>query len=145
MNMNNLYTTLKLDLAGYLLAKDEVAKNILRVVLGELDMINSKRDVTHDDCIKTIRKCVEANNEVIKIKPCHSEKLLQENEILTAYLPNELNVEQIYNYIKDIELGNNIGKAVGVAVKFIREKGLHANGKDVRMAVEQRLEENIDS
>lgn len=143
--MNNLYTTLKLDLAGYLLAKDEVAKNILRVVLGELDMINSKRDVTHDDCIKTIRKCVEANNEVIKIKPCHSEKLLQENEILTAYLPNELNVEQIYNYIKDIELGNNIGKAVGVAVKFIREKGLHANGKDVRMAVEQRLGENLCS
>ena len=139
--MNDLYPALKLDLAAAILAKHENTKDILRVVLGELDTIHAKRDVTHDDCLKVIRKCIEANNEVMKIRP--SEKLLAENEILSAYLPNELSVNEIFNHIKDIELGNNMGKAIGIAVKYIREKGLYANGKDVRAAVEQKLQENL--
>jgi len=143
INMMNLYPAIKAHLMSAILSQDETAKGILRVVLGELDNIAAKRDVTHDDCLKVIKKCVESNNEIIKLKP--SDKLSEENVILTAYLPDELTVEEIFNHIKNIELGNNLGKAISVVVKYIREKGLYANGKDIRAAVEQKLEENTCS
>lgn len=141
--MLDLYPAIKADLMSAILSKDETAKDILRVVLGELDNLNSKRPVVHEDCLKVIRKCIESNNEIIKLKP--SDKLSEENIILASYLPNELNVEEIYGHIKNIALGNNIGKAIGIAVKYIREKGLYANGKDIRLAVELVLKENCDS
>lgn len=138
----NLYTAIKADLMAAILGKLP-EKEILRVVLGELDTINAKREVTHDDCLKTIRKCIEANNEILKIKP--DQKLVFENEILSGYLPNELNVKEISDKLEGVSLGNNLGKAIGIAVKYLRDQGLYANGKDVRVVVETILKENCDS
>ena len=135
--MNNLHQALKQDLLGYTLSKNEIAKNILRVVIGELDNLAAKGDISHDDCLRVIRKCVESNNEMLKIKP--NANLVEENVVLSTYLPNNLNVEQIKTELANITLGNHLGKAIGNAVKILREKGLYADGKDVRTAVEQLM------
>lgn len=136
--MNNLHQALKQDLIGYTLGKNEIAKNILRVVIGELDNLAAKGDIKHDDCLRVIRKCVESNNEMLKIKP--NDNLVEENKVLSTYLPNNLNVEQIKSELSNTTLGNHLGKAIGNAVKILREKGLYADGKDVRTAVEQLME-----
>lgn len=133
----DLYAQLKNDKTEAMTNREDIKKNILRVVVGELDNLAAKQNVTNDDCIKVIKKCITNNEESIKIK--QNELLVKENEILNYYLPKSLTQEEIKEKLQGMEIGSNVGKATGIAVKYLKEAGFYAEGKDVRLVVEQLL------
>jgi len=91
--------------------KENIKKNVLGVLLGELDRVD--KDPTKEQIIKTIKKIIDANIEV------GSEITLKENEILQKYMPQLLsnseleiiiNTQISYNEYKGIK---DMGKIMG--------------------------------
>lgn len=128
--------------------RDETKKNILRVVLGEIEgaVARSKdgKDLTDDQVIAIIKKIVIANTEVKNQLALWAmsdenqnkiEVLLQENDILSTFLPQVMSLAEIENFIADKSFTAHYGKATGEAMKMIKAAGLTADGNDVKEAV----------
>lgn len=124
-----------------MLAKNEVEKGILRVVLGEAQQKNFTKD---EDLHKIIKKVVEGNSETIRALPESDSRksvLVQENEILQKMLPvlwDRMSIEAFFlnsnnsefEQIRDAKSG---GQAMGIAMKAL--KGKPVAGEDVSAVV----------
>ena len=129
--------------------KDVIRKEILRVVLGEFQTIESRDgQISEERCQKVIRKSIENNKEVILIvqKEEDKEKLEKENEILESFLPKLLTKEEIlfycifsnnYEFTEALQKEKNVGKAIGMVMKYFKEQNLPVNGKDVAEVVKE--------
>ena len=129
--------------------KNVIRKEILRVVLGEFQTIESRDgQISEERCQKVIRKFIDNNKEVILIvqKEEDKEKLEKENEILEEFLPKLLSKEEIRGHLdfsSDPSAGKavmeepNVGKAIGLAMKFFKKMGDAVNGKDVAEVVKE--------
>lgn len=89
-----------------------IQKNILTLLLGELDGIakDKKIDVSDDMVVQSCKKLVKANSETIKAM--HSDDLVKENEFLEKYLPTQLSEDELRKIITDLE-PKNIGQVMG--------------------------------
>lgn len=118
-------------------ARKEVEKTILRVVLGESDKLNSGKQTTDEQLVKIIRKIIESNNECLASR--ENNVLKEENLILETLLPKSLNKEEIQNYLSEvldkILTCKNEGQAIGLSVKFLKDKSLFADGNLVKEVV----------
>ena len=129
--------------------KDVIRKEILRVVLGEFQTIESRDgQISEERCQKVIRKFIDNNKEVILIvqKEEYKEKLEKENEILESFLPKLLTKEDIllhcvfskhYEFNEALQKEHNVGKAIGMAMKYFKEENLPVDGKDVAEVVKE--------
>jgi len=144
-----LLDTLRTQLKESIKTKDETRKNILRVVIGEA---TSRQDVFRDPCIcdetviKIIRKIIDGNEETkVALKNNGKEtdlrfaKLGEENTILATFLPKTLSQEEIIQELESekdaiIAFGKP-GQAIGHAVRYLKDKGVIADGKVVSEAV----------
>lgn len=127
---------------------DEVAKNVLRVVLGEVGTLESSagqggKVVTEDQIQKIIRKVILANTETsqyLKDGDLRKPILIRENEILDEFLPSLLDVAQITEKLTlvadEIKGAKSAGQAVGVAMKFFKQSGDAVDGNDVKKVVD---------
>lgn len=113
--------------------KDEVKKNILRIILGDLSTseVRSGKPSTDDDARRIIKKLIESNVETLKFcadRPENFSKLTRENSILSSFLPKTLSKEDINSYIylsstmitSEIKGAKSDGQATGILVKWLK-------------------------
>lgn len=140
----SLADEIKVKITEAMKSRDEVAKDILRLALGEIQTIESRAgSISEEDAQKAVRKIVTSNEETMAVsdEPTAA-KLKQENEILLALLPQMWGVEEIAIYLNDndeareaVQAAGNDGQATGVAMRFLKQAGAPVNGKDVGAAV----------
>jgi len=133
-----LTTQIRDDVKTAMKAKDDVRRNILRVVLGDVETQEARTGKTLEDeqVHKVIRKLIESNKEALAAR--HDDKLVQENTVLEVYLPQLLSQDKILEALKPIE--NDLkamqgGQAIGRAIGYLKKEGLAADGKDVTAVV----------
>lgn len=125
--------------------KDAPRRDLLKVVLGELQTAASRTGEAMDDeqAQRIIRKMVKSSNEMIDLSknPEVVEKTKAELVILESLLPKTLSVDEIVSAlapVKDAVLAaGNDGQATGVAMKHLKSGGAVVEGKDVGQAVKQ--------
>lgn len=118
--------------------KDLVQANILRVVLSE----SERTGKTYE---KTAEKLIESNNEILKHKS--DEKLVRENQILAEFIPKKMTRNEIFSLLSQSRndiITQSEGKAIGIAMKVLKEKDLNASSEDVRFVVKS-LRESLNA
>lgn len=140
-----LLQTIKEQVIAAMKAKDTLARDVLRVAQGDIDMHHTRtgEHMTDDQAQKVVRKLIKSNQETIEhtTDPAGVEKLNKEIAILEALLPRTLGVAEIIVALEpvhnDIKAVGNDGQATGVAMKHLKPQGLVVEGKDVSAAVKQ--------
>ncbi|RDJ35139.1 MAG: hypothetical protein DWQ19_09905 [Crenarchaeota archaeon] len=133
---------MKSSLKKAMFDKNDVEKNILRVVLGEVNQLQMSKQqgnkpVADEQVYKIVRKIMQSNNEVIEKLPDDNRKavLFQENTILDGFLPHQLSPDEIKIELLKLNLDNS-KKSIGVAMKYFKENEMFVDGNDVRIAIE---------
>jgi uncharacterized protein YqeY len=128
-------------------AKNVVEKEVLRVALGEIQVVEARTgNITDDEAFAIIRKLVKSNQETLALAASDEQKhvLTQEIAILELLLPKSLSVEDIVASLKpiaeEIRAAKSAGQATGVAMKHLKAANATVNGKDVASAVQQLRE-----
>jgi uncharacterized protein YqeY len=141
-----LVDVIKTKIKEALIAKDDVAKNVLRFVLGQAQ--NEQARVKHgmtenipDEMLhKIIKKTIEGNLEVLQVAKDQS-ALIAENAILNELLPKLWTLEQIEECLQSvgdqIKEAKNDGQATGVAMKSLKAVNAPVDGKDVSTVVKR--------
>ncbi|MEM9694916.1 MAG: GatB/YqeY domain-containing protein [Myxococcota bacterium] len=139
-----LFDDLKARLKQAMKERDAVAREVLRVAVGDLQTQEARGDTIDDQAVeKVLRKLVKSNGETIAAAEDDAQKatLRRENEVLEALLPQTLDVEGIIAALADereaIVAAGNDGQATGVAMKALKRQGAAVQGKDVSIAVRQ--------
>ena len=118
--------------------KDEQAKNLLRLVIGEVDTVDARQGKCADEAADTqriagvIKKIMEGNAETIrqigKILDPRVHQLIQENSYLKQLLPPTLSDEELRPILAEvadnIKSAKNEGQATGIAMKHLKTKGV---------------------
>lgn len=150
----SLVDKLRSDLLQSRKEKDEIRSNILRVVLGEVELIQAKTGVALPDekVCQIIRRIVESNSSVLglSIKDNSATILEKENNILIEYLPINLSIQQIrelisQELIEEIKSSSprDLGKLTGKVIRIVKESGKTADGNDVRSVIISIGEDNV--
>lgn len=140
-----LLETIKKQVIDAMKAKDAIAKDVLRVAQGDIELAQTRtgKDLSDDEAQKIVRKLIKSNQETLAANPddATAEKLNKEITILEALLPRTLGVDEIVAALApvegDIKAAGNDGQATGVAMKHLKPQGLAVEGKDVSAAVRQ--------
>jgi uncharacterized protein YqeY len=131
-------------------ARNELAKNVLRVVLGEVSTrkARSGKEPADEEVHGIIRSLVASNSETRKEleqrdQTSHEayERLGRENAYLETLLPQTLDAAAIRKELAaiaaELKGAKNDGQATGLAMKHLKQKGLAVLGGDVATAVKQ--------
>jgi uncharacterized protein YqeY len=131
-------------------AKDDLARDVLRVIMGEVSTRQARtgKEPRDEEVHGIIRSMVANNNETRKEleqrgQTGHEayERLARENHYLETLLPRTLDQAAIRKELEPIatELkgAKNDGQATGLAMKHLKGKGLAVLGEDVAAAVKQ--------
>lgn len=140
-----LLQTIKQQVIEAMKAKDALAKDVLRVAQGDIELAQTRtgKDLSDEEAQKIVRKLIKSNQETLAASPdeATAEKLNKEIAILEALLPRTLGVDEIVAALAavraDIKAAGNDGQATGVAMKHLKPQGLAVEGKDVSEAVKQ--------
>ena len=140
-----LLETIKKQVLEAMKAKDTLARDVLRVVQGDIEMHHTRtgEHMSDDAAQKVVRKLIKSNQETIEHTkdPAGVEKLNKEIAILDALLPRTLSVAELIIVlgpaVDDIKAAGNDGQAMGAAMKHLKPQGLAVEGKDVSAAVKQ--------
>jgi uncharacterized protein YqeY len=135
-------------------AKDDVTKNVLRTVLGEVGTLEMSanqagKPISDDQVHRIIRKVQTSNTETLghlrKAQADHPilpqeeniAVLERENQILESFLPKLLTRDEIKAKLAAVDLASakSEGQAVGLAMKYFRESGEAVDGNEVKAAV----------
>lgn len=125
-------------------AKNQIEKEVLRVALGEIQVVEARAgSISDDESAAIIRKLVKSNHETLALSTDEEQKrtLTQEITVLESLLPKTLSVEDIVAQLapaaSEIRSAKSAGQATGIAVKLLKAQGANASGKDVAAAVER--------
>src|SRR5947209_7212117 len=131
-------------------AKDDLARDLLRVVLGEVSTRKARtgKEPGDEEVHGIIRKLVAGNAETRKEleqrgQTTHAayDRLARENAYLEALLPRTLDRAAIRKELEpiaaDLKGAKNDGQATGLAMKHLKQKGLAVQGEEVAAAVKE--------
>jgi uncharacterized protein YqeY len=131
-------------------AKDDLARDLLRVILGEVSTRKARtgKDPADEEVQGIIRKLVASNTETRQElekrgQTAHEsyDRLGRENAYLETLLPASLDLAAIHRELGPIadalKGAKNDGQATGMAMKHLKQKGLAVQGEDVAAAVKQ--------
>jgi uncharacterized protein YqeY len=131
-------------------AKDDLARDLLRVVLGEVSTRRARtgKEPGDDEVHGIIRKLIAGNDETRgelerRGQTTHEayERLGRENAYLETLLPKTLDAAAIRKELEGIAAAlrgaRNDGQATGLALKHLKGKGLAVQGEDVAAVVRQ--------
>lgn len=126
-------------------AHDTVTKEVLRVVVGDLDMaeLRAGKPLVQEEVDAIVRKLVKSNEETLKLSEAEAqrEELRQELVVLRGLLPQSLDpaavLEALAPVADAIRAAGNDGQATGVAMKHLKAQGALVESKDVTAAVKQ--------
>jgi len=125
--------------------RDEVAKTILRLALGEIQTAEARanRALKDEEAVAIIRKLVKSNEETLAAagEGERADTLKKENAVLAALLPATMSVAQIVEALASqrdaILAAKSDGQATGIAMKHMKSTGATFDGNDVAAAVKQ--------
>ena len=120
--------------------KRESAKNVLKVVLGEIETQESRSGklLSDEDIHKVVRKTLQGIDEMLQYKP-GDEGLEMEKRTLQELLPKQLDSMDVLlnltSKIDELKLAKSDGQATGIAMKFFKESKLLVDGNIVAEVV----------
>ena len=125
--------------------KDSARRDLLKVVLGELQTASSRsgKELEDAEAQRIVRKMVKSNQEMAELtdRPEVKQQMKTELAVLESLLPQTLSVDQIVAALEPVEeaikSAGNDGQATGVAMKHLKSTGAAVEGKDVGQAVKQ--------
>ena len=132
---------LKVRIREAMKARRTVEKEILRVLLGELQTAEAAGRGGDAEAEKIARKLVKSNRETLDraTDPEQRATLEEEIAILETLLPKRLSIEEIIAALDPvkgaIEGAAGDGPATGIAMKHLKQTGAQVDGKDVAAAV----------
>lgn len=118
----------------------EVQKNVLKVILGEMDLQASRsgKELTDDDGYRIIRKTLQGVEEMLGYKP-NDPKFETEKATLQALLPQEMSLHDLKVSLtaraEEIRAAKSDGQATGIAMKFFKENKIPVDGNTVKKVV----------
>ena len=142
-------TKLLEDLKDAMKTKNVNKKNAVQMVRTAILQIEKDKaiEVTDEQIIEIIAKEAKKRKDAAQdFEKSGREDLINQNnkelEILTSYLPKQLDIEEIENIVKDIikESGATSMKDMGIVMKTAKEKiGASADGKTISDVVKKLL------
>lgn len=133
--------------------RNEIAKNILRLALGTIQLDSSKNEITEDQKINIIKKIIKSNETTIEAMHQKSidqwsvewqnnaPKLAFEIKVLMSLLPNSLTLEQtkdaLSNKITDIKAAKSDGQAIGISIKYLKSLNALVDSATVKIVVDE--------
>jgi uncharacterized protein YqeY len=149
-----LVDDIKAQMTRALREKDEVARNVLGVALGEIQTAEARanRALRDDEAFAILRKLVKSNEETLSLSggadaapasPTDDRltALRREIEVLSRLLPAALSVEAIEQALAPIgdalRAAKSEGQAMGLAMKHLKTAGAAAEAASVQRAVSQ--------
>lgn len=141
--MSNLESTLKERTKVAMKAKDDVARNIYRVVLGELQTAQARAggELPDADGHKIIKKLIASNEATLaaSTSPETQAQLKRENELLSELVPQALSVDAIVEALEPVKAAiqgaKADGPAMGIAMKQLKASGASVESTDVKEAI----------
>ncbi len=137
------------DLKESMKEKDLIRKNTVQLIRSSILQIEKDKaiEVTDEQIIEIIAKEAKKRKDAAQdFEKSGREDLINQNnkelEILTSYLPKQLDTEEIENIVKDIikEAGATSMKDMGIVMKTAKEKiGASADGKTISDVVKKLL------
>lgn len=118
----------------------EVQKNVLKVVLGDIELQESRygKQLTDDEVYRIIRKTLEGVETMLTYKP-NDPKFEAEKATLKGLLPKEFAAEDLQTVLSskvdEIKAAKNDGQATGIAMKFLKERNISVDGNVVKKLV----------
>lgn len=118
----------------------ETQKSVLKVVLGEIELQESRngKQLTDDDCYRVIRKTLQGVEEMLTYKP-NDPKFEAEKTTLQALLPKEMSIHDLKVSLtaktEEIRAAKSDGQATGIAMKFFKENNIPVDGNAVKKVV----------
>lgn len=124
---------------------DTVARDVLRLALGEIQTAEARKAATlsEEEAAAALRKLVKSNEETLGLTTDgeRSAALKKEIEVLTSLLPKSMSVDEIVaalaSQVDAIKAAKADGQAVGVAMKHLKSTGASVTGNDVQVAVKK--------
>ncbi len=100
--MSKLYETLKQELHTARLVKDSFKVVLLSTLIGELDSKKSKGIFNDEVVLNTIKFFIKNNESISNITGSQTEEQKKELQILKAYLPQLLSVEETKDKLNQV-------------------------------------------
>lgn len=129
-----LQAQIKKDLPSAMKVKDDVKKDTLRVVIGELGR-SAKKELSDDEVIKVLRKLIKSEKEVLEKKGDDSDS--EYIRIIESYLPKMATNEEVKTWVEqniDFSQFKNKMQAMGLIMKHF---GSLADGNMVRKILQE--------
>ena len=138
-----LLDDLKAKITAAVKAKDEVARDVLRLALGEIQTGEARASRALDDgeVAAILKKLVKSNEETLALAGDgpQAPSLRKEIEVLSSLLPKTLSVAELVAALasqKDaLRAAKGDGPATGIAMKHLKSTGAVFDGTDVAAAV----------
>jgi uncharacterized protein YqeY len=141
---------LRLKLQEAIKAKDDLARDLLRVVLGEVStrQARSGKEPADSEVHGIIRTIITNNNQTRQELEQRGQtgheayaRLARENAYLQTLLPQSLGPDAIMRELQpltaELKAAKNDGQATGLAMKHLKQRGLAVLGEDVAAAVKE--------
>lgn len=144
-----LIEDLKRQITTAMKTGDTLARDILRLALGELQMGEARKNapLSEEESVAVLRKLIKANEETIGLSAGESERvdtLRREISIIASLLPQQMSVDDIVSALTphgpEIRAAKTDGQATGVAMKHLKAAGAAVSGNDVGVAVKKLRE-----
>lgn len=124
---------------------DSVARDVLRLALGEIQTAEARKNtqLSDEEAAGALRKLVKSNEETLGLsgEGERATTLKKEIEVLTSLLPKQMSVDEIVaalsSQVDAIKAAKADGQAVGVAMKHLKSTGASVTGNDVQVAVKK--------
>ena len=120
-----------------------VEKNVLRVVLGDVQLKAAKSKINDEACYGIVKKIVQGNKDSIgymAMDDPRKSQYEQENVILSSLLPEYLTADQIRGkltpeLIEQVKSSKNDGQCVGLVMSYLKKENLLVEGETVKEVV----------
>jgi len=134
---------IKSQIKEAMIAKDAVRRDILRLVIGQVQQSGDESD---EAVIKIIKKIIKSNTETVEALESRDHvdvpevlKLEDEIDFLEPYVPKAMSAEEIKAFISDnsIDLSSakNDGQAMGMLMKPLKGTGREIDSVVVKSVI----------
>ncbi len=140
-----LVEDIKKQIAAAMKSGDTVARDVLRLALGEIQTAEARKNApaSDEEASAAVRKLIKSNEETLGLagEGERAATLRREIEVLSGLLPKELSVDDIVTALaaehEAIKAAKSDGQATGVAMRTLKASGKAVSGNNVGLAVKK--------
>lgn len=125
----NIENKIRTEITKAVKTGDTVARDVLRLVLGEMQLVSNGKEITDSLAQTVIKKTVKSNNETLKLaeKEETQAALKKEISVLEQFLPQTMTEEESRIFINSLSLDFSNAKSVGQKIGMIFKSGVYKN------------------